>query len=145
VEPTETGISMVKALDTYANLITRPEMTAELEREMSAIADQEMTKEEVVNRSRELLHAAYTSLEENKEAMASEIVKGIQEDKNVGPCPNCGKQLRIIRSKKTKKRFVGCEGYNAEDENGCTRPIPCRRWAASSPWARSAPSAVRPR
>jgi len=126
VEPTETGISMVRALDTYANLITRPEMTAELEREMSAIAEQEMTKEEVVNRSRELLHAAYTSLEENKEAMASEIVKGIQEDKNVGPCPNCGKQLRIIRSKKTKKRFVGCEGYNAEDENGCktTYPLP---------------------
>jgi DNA topoisomerase-1 len=121
VEPTETGIAMVKALDTYANLITKPEMTAELEREMSAIAEESMTKEQVVDRSRLLLHEAYQSLEDNKEALAGEIVKGIQEDKLVGPCPNCGKQLRIIRSKKSKKRFVGCESY---PECNTTYPLP---------------------
>lgn len=121
VEPTETGIAMVKALNAYAERISKPEMTAELEEEMSAIAEEAMTKEQVVQRSRELLHDAYESLERNKEALASEIVKGIQEDKLVGPCPNCGQQLRIIRSKKTKKRFVGCEGY---PECSTTFPLP---------------------
>ena len=121
VEPTETGIAMVQALNEYADRITKPEMTAELEEEMNAIAEEAMTKEEVVKRSRELLHLAYTSLEENKEALAGVIVKGIQEDKLVGPCPKCGKQLRIIRSKKTKKRFVGCEGY---PECNTTYPLP---------------------
>ncbi len=123
VEPTETGISMVKALDTYASLITKPEMTAELEKEMSAIAEESLTKEEVVDRSRELLHQAYESLEKNREELAAEIVKGIQEDKLVGPCPKCGQQLRVIRSKKTKKRFVGCEGY---PECNTTFPLPQR-------------------
>ena len=78
---------------------------------MNSIAEQAMTKDEVVKRSRELLHLAYTSLEEHKEDLAGIIVKGIQEDKIVGTCPKCGKQLKIIRSKKTKKRFVGCDGY----------------------------------
>ncbi|MCL6106604.1 MAG: DNA topoisomerase I [Actinobacteria bacterium] len=122
-EPTETGISMVKALDTYANLITRPEMTAELEKEMSDIADEKVSKNDVVNRSRSLLHQAYEMMEKNKEALAGEIVKGIQEDKLIGECPNCGKQLRVIRSKKTKKRFVGCEGY---PECSTTYPLPQR-------------------
>jgi len=122
-EPTETGIAMIKALNEYASLITKPEMTADLERDMSSIADEELTKEQVVERSRELLHSAYESLEKNKEAVAGEIVKGIQEDKLVGPCPNCGEQLRVIRSKKTKKRFVGCGGY---PECATTFPLPQR-------------------
>ncbi|MBE0429027.1 MAG: DNA topoisomerase I [Thermoleophilia bacterium] len=121
VEPTETGIAMTKALNSYADRISKPEMTAELEQEMSAIAEEAMTKEEVVQRSRKLLHEAYSSLEENKEALAGVIVKGIQEDKNMGPCPKCGQQLRVIRSKKTKKRFVGCEGY---PECSATYPLP---------------------
>lgn len=120
-EPTETGIAMIKALDTYASRITKPEMTAELEEEMSAIAEEDMTKEEVVARSRELLRTAYASLEDNREALADEIVKGIKEDKLLGPCPKCGQQLRVIRSKKTKKRFVGCEGY---PECSTTFPLP---------------------
>lgn len=123
IEPTETGIAMVRALNTYADRITRPQMTAELEAEMEQIAEEQMSKEEVVQRSRELLHLAYESLEQNREALAGEIVKGIQEDKLMGPCPNCGKQLRIIRAKKSKKRFVGCEGY---PECETTYPLPQR-------------------
>ncbi len=121
VEPTETGIGMVEALNTYADRITKPQMTAELEEEMNSIAEQAMTKDEVVKRSRELLHLAYASLEEHKEELAGIIVKGIQEDKVVGTCPKCGKPLKIIRSKKTKKRFIGCDGYPDCDS---TYPLP---------------------
>jgi len=121
VEPTETGMGMVEALNTYADRITKPEMTAELEEEMNSIAEEAMTKEEVVKRSRELLHLAYTSLEEHKEELAGIIVKGIQEDKVVGSCNKCGKPLKIIRSKKTKKRFIGCDGYPDCDS---TYPLP---------------------
>ncbi|MDO8737169.1 MAG: DNA topoisomerase, partial [Thermoleophilia bacterium] len=121
VEPTETGVGMVEALNTYADRITKPQMTAELEEEMNSIAEQAMTKDEVVKRSRELLHLAYTSLEEHKEELAGIIVKGIQEDKIVGTCKKCGKSLKIIRSKKTKKRFIGCDGYPDCDS---TYPLP---------------------
>jgi DNA topoisomerase-1 len=121
VEPTETGIGMVEALSTYADRITKPQMTAELEEEMNSIAEQATTKGEVVKRSRELLHLAYDSLEEHKEDLAGIIVKGIQEDKIVGTCNKCGKSLKIIRSKKTKKRFIGCDGYPDCDS---TYPLP---------------------
>ncbi len=123
VEPTETGIAMIRALNDYASLIAKPEMTAELEQDMSAIADGEMTRAQVVTRSRELLHEAYSSLERNKEKLADVIVKGIQNDKLLGECPKCGRQLRVIRSKKTRKRFVGCEGY---PECSTTYPLPQR-------------------
>src|SRR5207249_12011249 len=38
------------------------------------------------------------------------------------PCPQCGSQLKIIRSRTSGKRFIGCTGY----EKGCrfTLPLP---------------------
>ena len=132
---------MVEALNTYADRITKPQMTAELEEEMNSIAEQAMTKDEVVKRSRELPHLAYASLEEHKEELAGIIVKGIQEDKVVGTCPTCGKPLKIIRSKKTKKRFIGW----ATATPTATAPIRCRRWAGSSPCMWNALRAIRPR
>jgi DNA topoisomerase I len=38
------------------------------------------------------------------------------------PCPQCGSKLKIIRSRTSGKRFIGCAGY----ENGCrfTLPLP---------------------
>jgi len=111
VEPTETGIKMAEALKEYAARIASPEMTAELEGDMDAIADRSLSKEEVVEISRQLLREAYGSLEENRDKVAGKILEGISDDKVVGECPRCTKDLRVIRSKASKKRFVGCEGY----------------------------------
>jgi DNA topoisomerase-1 len=38
------------------------------------------------------------------------------------PCPNCSSGLRIIRSRASGKRFIGCTGWS----NGCkfTLPLP---------------------
>ena len=124
VEPTETGIKVAEALLQFAPHIATPEMTALLENDMDAIAEREMTKDEVVNTSRELLRQAYRSLEENKEQVAAIIMLGISDDKILGDCPTCTThKLRIIRSKASKKRFVGCEGY---PECTQTYPLPQR-------------------
>lgn len=124
VEPTETGIKVAEALLKFAPLIATPEMTATLEADMDAIAEREMTKDEVVDTSRDLLRRAYRSLEENKEQVAAIIMEGISDDKIVGDCPTCTtNKLRIIRSKATKKRFVGCAGY---PECTQTYPLPQR-------------------
>jgi DNA topoisomerase-1 len=124
VEPTEMGIKMAEAIKDFAPRIASPEMTAELEKDMDLISVRDMTKEEVVTVSRKLLREAYGSLEQNKEQMASKIYEGISEDRILGLCPKCGKnRLRVIRSKTTKKRFVGCEGYPECDQ---TYPLPQR-------------------
>jgi DNA topoisomerase-1 len=124
IEPTETGIKMAEALLEYAPLIASPDMTAQLELDMDAIADEERTKDQVVTISRDLLRKAYASLAENKEQVASKIFEGITDDRILGDCPTCGKnKLRVIRSKATRKRFVGCEGY---PECNQTYPLPQR-------------------
>jgi ssDNA-binding Zn-finger/Zn-ribbon topoisomerase 1 len=56
--------------------------------------------------------------------VATKIYEGITDDRILGDCPKCGKnRIRIIRSKATKKRFVGCEGYPECDQ---TYPLPQR-------------------
>jgi len=124
VEPTEMGIKMAEALQEFAPRIASPEMTAELEKDMDLISERDLTKEEVVTISRELLRQAYGLLEQNRERVASKIYEGITDVRILGECPKCGtNKLRVIRSKATKKRFVGCEGYPGCDQ---TYPLPQR-------------------
>ncbi len=122
VEPTSMGMKMAEALQEFAPRIASPEMTAQLEKDMDLISVRDLTKEQVVAISRDLLRQAYGSLETNKEAVAAKIYEGIIDDRILGDCPKCGKnKIRIIRSKATKKRFVGCEGYPDCDQ---TYPLP---------------------
>jgi DNA topoisomerase-1 len=124
VEPTEMGIKMAEALQEYAPRIASPDMTAELEKDMDLISERDLTKEQVVAISRDLLREAYRSLEDNRERVASKIYEGITDDRVLGECPKCGEnKLRVIRSKASKKRFVGCEGYPGCDQ---TYPLPQR-------------------
>ena len=124
IEPTEMGIKLAEALQEYAPRIASPEMTAELERDMDLISLRNLSKDEVVKISRELLRQAYDSLEQNREKIAAKIYEGISGDRILGMCPKCGtNRLRIIRSKTSKKRFVGCEGYPDCDQ---TYPLPQR-------------------
>lgn len=109
--PTELGIAVAEALKKHAQKIASPEMTAELEGEMDLIAEGRKSREEVVERSRQLLTQVMLTLKEKKEQVAEEIKGGILTDKIVGQCPKCGSNLRIIRAKKSKKRFVGCTNY----------------------------------
>jgi DNA topoisomerase-1 len=124
VEPTEMGVKMAEALQEYAPRIASPEMTAELEKDMDLISERDLTKEQVVAISRDLLREAYGSLEQNRQQVAAKIYEGITDDRILGDCPKCGtNRIRVIRSKATKKRFVGCEGYPDCDQ---TYPLPQR-------------------
>lgn len=111
IEPTETGIAVTNSLQTHAETITTPKMTAELEEDMTAIAEEKQDKEKVVSKSREMLAKIMKILEEKKEQVATDIRQGIRLDQIIGKCPNCGENLRIIKAKKSKKRFVGCTNY----------------------------------
>jgi hypothetical protein len=63
----------------------------------------------------------------------------MDQDRILGPCKVCEEagrakedgsphMLRIIRAKKSGKRFVGCSGWSADDPNSCdqTFPLPQR-------------------
>ncbi len=109
--PTEMGIAVSETLTKNASAITSPDLTAELEKSMDRIADGKSEKESVVSSSRNFLRDITQELEKREAEVGEEIRNGIREGKIVGVCPNCAGELRIIRSKRTKKRFVGCASY----------------------------------
>ena len=111
IVPTDIGFAMASTLKKYAKKIASPEMTAELEAEMDKIASGSLKQEEVVNRSRKILEKVIEELADKSSAIGEELQSGIQGGQRVGICPSCGGELRVIRSKKTRKRFVGCSNY----------------------------------
>lgn len=138
--PTETGVALYEAFKSYVPAMATPEMTAQLEAEMDRIAAGDMTKTTVVGDSRELLHKTWSEIDESREDLAKVVWKGMDEDRILGPCKVCEEagrakedgspnMLRIIRAKKSGKRFVGCQGWSAEggpDSCDQTFPLPQR-------------------
>src|SRR5918912_387231 len=109
--PTETGMAVAKALKDFASEIATHEMTAELERSMDEISEGKISKDSVVDKSRDVLRRVYEHLESSQEEFADLVRSGLREYSVLGTCPNCGKNLIGRRNRKTGKRFVGCEGY----------------------------------
>jgi DNA topoisomerase-1 len=137
--PSETGIALYEAFKKYVPEMATPEMTAQLEEEMDRIAAGQMTKDAVVADSRELLHKTWSEIDESKEDLAKVVWAGMDQDRILGPCKVCEEAgrtkedgspnlLRIIRAKKSGKRFVGCSGWKADDPDSCdqTFPLPQR-------------------
>jgi DNA topoisomerase-1 len=107
---TEIAVSLVGALDRYADKITEVEMTQKLEEDMELIAAGKKTFKEVVEESRELLREITGIIEEHRTEIGAEILKAVQSNNSAGRCPKCGGELRVLVSKK-KKRFVACKNY----------------------------------
>jgi DNA topoisomerase-1 len=137
--PTETGIAMYEAFKRYVPRMATPEMTAELERDMDEIAGGKTKKDEVLEISRQMLHGTYEEVADKEEDLAKVIWAGMDEDRILGPCIVCERagrkhddgspnMLRIIRARKSGKRFVGCQGWEADNPDACdvTFPLPQR-------------------
>jgi DNA topoisomerase I len=138
--PSETGIAMYEAFKKFVPEMATPEMTARLEEEMDQIASGEMTKDTVVGDSRELLHQTYSEIDSSREDLAKVVWAGMDLDRVLGPCKVCEEagrkqedgspnMLRIIRARKSGKRFVGCQGWDPDDgPDSCdqTFPLPQR-------------------
>ena len=121
IEPSQLGMAVCDALDSYAPHITHPEMTAELEDEMSNIASGLTTKEDVVMNSRKLLAKELEALLPKREEVATALADAVAADAYVGKCPKCGKDLQIRASQKTRGMFIGCAGWPDCD---VTYPLP---------------------
>lgn len=126
IEPTESGIAVVSALDDHAKLhheykITDAKMTAHLESEMDLIAQGEREQADVVQESQDMLDDILAVLEKNKKEIGEDIRRALRKQHNLGDCPKCGTgQLMQIRQK-TGGTFVGCSNY-PECRN--TYPLP---------------------
>ncbi len=121
IEPSQLGMAVCDALDKFAPHITHPEMTAELENEMDAIAAGGTTKAQVVQTSRNLLAQELANLMPHSEEVKEALSDAVAADAYVGKCPKCGKDLQIRASQKTRSMFIGCSGW---PECDVTFPLP---------------------
>nr|MBA2712625.1 topoisomerase DNA-binding C4 zinc finger domain-containing protein [Rubrobacteraceae bacterium] len=121
--PTEKGISVAQALTDFASEIASHEMTAQLERSMDEISEGKISKDSVVDSSREVLRKVYDHLQSSETEFADIVWEGIRTDETIGKCPESGHDLIIRRNRKSRKRFVGCTGY---PDCTVTYPLPQR-------------------
>lgn len=110
IAPSEVAFSVINSLEKSCEVVTKPKMTAELEKEMDFIAAGKKQKEAVVLESSKKLHDIISILQKDKNNIKVVIKNNVLKKKVVGICDNCGKDL-VIRKGKSGKRFVGCSGY----------------------------------
>lgn len=120
-QPNNMAFAVVGALEKYADLITKPDMTSRLEQDMDQIADGKSSEESVVKESQEMLETIFEELDHKQKEISQVLYDGLREDKIICACPDCGKNLMVRKSKKGG-RFIGCEGYPE-----CTFALPLPR------------------
>lgn len=121
IEPSRLGMAIIDALECYAAHITTPEMTSELEGDMTKVAEGQASQDAVVDHSRELLASLLEGLIEHKEDLGEAISDAVQADAKIGVCPKCGHDLLVKQSAKTRSSFIGCSAW---PECEVTYPLP---------------------
>ncbi|MCW1296154.1 MAG: DNA topoisomerase I [Candidatus Parvarchaeota archaeon] len=109
--PHPVAIAVTEILEKYVESITKPDMTADLEKEMSLVEEGKKDKKDVVEKSRKMLKNILKEVIPKKETIGKKIKEALRLQRVIGKCPNCGGDLKQLFSVKTKKRFVGCSNY----------------------------------
>jgi len=111
---TDLGFEVHGVLQEYCPTVASVELTRGLEDEMEAIRRGSAKKDEVVASVIRLLGPVLAKLKENEKAIGERLATHakLEEETSLGSCPKCGAgKLMIVRSRKTRKRFVGCTEY----------------------------------
>jgi DNA topoisomerase I len=113
IEASEVSFAVISSLENNCDIVTKPEMTSNLEIQMDEIAAGKKTKELVVSDSSNSLSKILKILQAQKEKIRQEIRKsntGVAKD-IIGVCDKCKTGNLISRKGGSGKRFVGCSNY----------------------------------
>ncbi len=127
IEATPIALKIVNLLNKYCPLIIDPAFTARLETLMDNIQTLQTTRGQVIAETLDHLRPIMLGLIAREDEIGSQLAEVVVSQRTAGltfdyPCPQCGSRLKIIRSRTSGKRFIGCTGY----EKGCrfTLPLP---------------------
>jgi DNA topoisomerase-1 len=120
--PNRIAFAVIDALEKQDSSILKPDMTAQLEKEMDEIALGKKDKNKVVEDSRKMLASALEQLLAKKQEIGQALRKALLEDKKQFACTadSCDGML-VIRTGRTGKRFLGCTNY---PKCNVTYPLP---------------------
>jgi len=126
IQVTSFGLAVVEALEKYCPEIIDVKLTANFEREMEEVRKRRKEMKKVIEEARQVLSKILKEFKENEDGignfLAERYLKSLKDSSVIGKCPQCGNDLRIIKSKSSGKRFVGCSNF----KNGCSfsSPLP---------------------
>lgn len=112
---TELGMKVANAMATYVPDIVSEKLTRKFEKDMEKIEKNKIKREKVVAEAKKVIKKISEEFKKNEEKIGKDLEKAVlttkQQQSILGPCPNCGANLKLLFSPRTKKRFVGCSGY----------------------------------
>ena len=125
MEVTELGLSVVETMTKYAPTIISTDLTREIEGKLEVIEGGRGNEAELMRETVRSIAIQVAELNANEEAVGREIDSAltatVAKSFVIGKCPVCkAGDLKIIRSRATKKRFVGCSNYS----KGCRTSAP---------------------
>jgi DNA topoisomerase-1 len=125
MEVTDLGLTVDETLGRYAPSIISTELTRGIEEELEGVEKGGQGEAALLRDTVRSIAGQLAELNTNEEAVGEEIdsalMRTVAKSFALGKCPVCKTgELRVIRSKKTKKRFVGCSNY----VSGCRASAP---------------------
>ncbi|MFH8086880.1 MAG: DNA topoisomerase I [Candidatus Aenigmatarchaeota archaeon] len=115
IQVTKLGEVVAKTLKEFVPSIVSEELTRHFEEEMEEVFNGKKKREEVVEEAKEVLSKILKEFKSKEEKIGKKLLEGLtlsrQEERRLGICPNCKGELRILFSRISGKRFVGCSNY----------------------------------
>ncbi|HEV8404283.1 MAG TPA: DNA topoisomerase I [Nitrososphaera sp.] len=127
IEVTDLGFAVIDSMRAFVPAIVSINLTRSMEEQLEKVEQGSAESISVIEQAADKLVESLAAFMEKETDIGERIGNAASADSaqaaTIGPCPVCKKgQLRMIKSYKTKKRFVGCSNYSA----GCkaTAPLP---------------------
>lgn len=115
IQVTKLGEAVITALKKFCPRILSEELTRHFEKEMELVFNGKKKREEIIKEAKKVLEKILKDFKKKEEKIGKKLLEALiearKDQRRLGVCPNCGGELRIIRSKKTGKVFVGCSSY----------------------------------
>ena len=126
IEATPLGIQIVDVLEKYCPRVLDVGLTRELEELMSSIELGKEDKQRVVSEAISHLKPIMEELKAHEQDVGNHLTLTITQTLTTEltlsvACPKCGRGLKVVRSRKSGKRFIGCIG---KWEGACSFTLP---------------------
>ena len=142
IEVTDLGLAVIESMKEYVPSIISTDLTREMEEQLEKIELGKGDGASAIEPAVDRLVESLSSFMEREIEIGGKIVEAAAFDKTqaatIGSCPICKKgQLRLIKSWKTKKRFVGCSNYA---DGGCKASAPLPQKGGIRPTGKACPA-----
>ncbi|MCP8309788.1 MAG: DNA topoisomerase I, partial [archaeon] len=112
IKATKLGEMVTNVLKDFCPRIISEELTRNFEKETELVMQEKKKRDEVIEEAIDFLMDIINEIKRNERKMGEALLKGLmearEEERRLGICQKCKGELRIIRSRKSGKVFVGC-------------------------------------